>query len=291
MKIKLALIFTVFWIVSCSSNSGNNQSDVEIQEEIENEGPVLPSIFNVNHFSISMNEKMTEIYTTTIDEHGDMHIDMAVKNGEAWSEFSPIDFTNDQYNDIDPFLSRDGKKLYFISNRDNEMFEGDDAIWVSEKENNNWGNPKLLSSNINFEGSEGFPSVAENGNIYFPMVDNGNRDIYISKFENGEYQTPVKLSEAINSAQSDSNPAISGDESILVFYSAREGGFGEADLYISYKENGEWLPAVNMGDKVNSELIEYCPYITHDNKYLFYTRWNREKEYRFMMRTDLLKLK
>ena len=38
MKTKLALIFTVFWIVGCSTNSGNNQSDVKIQEEMENEG-------------------------------------------------------------------------------------------------------------------------------------------------------------------------------------------------------------------------------------------------------------
>ena len=34
MKTKLALVLTVFWIVGCSSNAGNNESDVEIQEEI-----------------------------------------------------------------------------------------------------------------------------------------------------------------------------------------------------------------------------------------------------------------
>ena len=283
MKIKLVVVIVTLALGSCSTKTQQKESPGNASEEHLK----LPAIFEVNNFSISMNEEFTELYTTSVDAHGDMTILWAQKKNELWGLLKPISFSDHEYNDIDPFLSRDGQKLYFISNRPNEMFENDDAIWVSSREQDGWGTPKLLSKNLNFEGNEGFPSVANNGNIYFPMVINDNRDIYVSHLINDEYQTPVPLSDAINSTAADSNPAISGDEQFLVFYSAREGGFGETDLYFSRKENNKWTPAINLGEEVNSKHIEYCPYITHDNKHLLFTRWNRENNIRYLVQFRL----
>ena len=287
MKNYLFVFSVAVILIACTTKTEKVATSDENEPSIVAQDFKLPNIFNVNNFSITMNEEFTELYTTSTDEHGDMSILWSKKTDDQWSEFVPIPFSQHEFNDIDPFLSRDGEKLYFISNRDNGMFEDDNAIWVSSRNDIGWGDPELLSENINFEGNEGFPSVASNGNIYFPMKIDGNRDIFISKFENGEYKEPINLGEAINSDASDSNPAISEDESILVYYSAKEGGYGESDLYLSKKEDGEWASAINLGESVNSKYVEYCPYITHDNKYLFYTRWNRESNIRFMMQVNL----
>jgi hypothetical protein len=49
-------------------------------------------------------------------------------------------------------------------------------------------------------------------------------------------------------------------------------GFGSGDLWISFRnENNEWKKPVNMGAKVNSSFFEYCPSITPDGKFLFFT--------------------
>ena len=58
-----------------------------------------------------------------------------------------------------------------------------------------------------------------------------------------------------------------------VVSSSREGGLGKSDLYISFRDSGgEWLPLIHMGDQINSELTDYCPMVTPDGKYFFYTQ-------------------
>lgn len=97
-------------------------------------------------------------------------------------------------------------------------------------------------------------------------------DIYHSKFIGGEFQKPVALSEAVNTEHYEADVFVSPDESYLIFCSTREKGFGEGDLYISFKKaDGTWTPSVNMGKDINTDRYEYCPFVTQDGKYLFYT--------------------
>ena len=43
-------------------------------------------------------------------------------------------------------------------------------------------------------------------------------------------------------------------------------------MWISFKnETGEFQKPINMGEKVNTKYFEYCPYITPDEKYFFFT--------------------
>ena len=43
-------------------------------------------------------------------------------------------------------------------------------------------------------------------------------------------------------------------------------------MYISFKDNeGNWTEARNMGDKINTPGSEYCPMISPDGKYFFFT--------------------
>jgi len=54
------------------------------------------------------------------------------------------------------------------------------------------------------------------------------------------------------------------------------GGYEDSDLYISFRKNdGSWTQTKNMGDKINSNEIEYCPYVSPDGKYLFFTSYRR----------------
>ena len=50
-------------------------------------------------------------------------------------------------------------------------------------------------------------------------------------------------------------------------------GYGGSDLYISFRQkDGSWGPAINMGDKVNSDNWDAYASVTPDGKYILFNR-------------------
>ncbi len=163
----------------------------------------------------------------------------------------------------EPWLSHDGKQLFFAANKD---------IWVVQKKQGSWDSPTKLGANINSDGFEFHPSVAKNGNLYFHSRVNSDSEvsIYCSKLVDGVYQPRIKI-EGLGCEAGD--PAIAPDESFLIFSSDKEGGYGGVtDLYISFNNNGEWTIAQNLGPQVNTECVELGPTISADGRYLFFYR-------------------
>ena len=53
----------------------------------------------------------------------------------------------------------------------------------------------------------------------------------------------------------------------------REDGYGGSDIYISFRaKDDSWIPAINMGDQINTELRESSVSLSPDGKYLFFSR-------------------
>jgi Tol biopolymer transport system component len=188
-----------------------------------------------------------------------------------------------RYSDWDLNFSPDGKKLYFTSDRP-VTGTGDPLdnsnLWVVEKTNRVWGKPRELGPPINTDGYENYPSVTNDGTLYYfhsEKRDSRDPDVYYSRLKNGKYMKPVRLGKAINSQYHEWDPFIAPDESFLIFGSVdRPGGYGGCDLYISFrKQDGSWTQAVNMGESINTEANEFCPNVTSDGKYLFFTSRRR----------------
>jgi hypothetical protein len=56
-----------------------------------------------------------------------------------------------------------------------------------------------------------------------------------------------------------------------VFSANRPGGLGSGDLYVSFsKPDGTWTVSTSLGNKINTETDDFCPYVSPDGKYLFY---------------------
>lgn len=54
---------------------------------------------------------------------------------------------------------------------------------------------------------------------------------------------------------------------------------GSGDLYISFQEEkGSWTEPINMGKPINSNKLEFCPMISPDGKYLFFSSRRRGNE-------------
>ena len=180
-----------------------------------------------------------------------------------------------QYSDADPFITPDGSRLLFISNRPVAGKTTRDLdIWVAEKTTTGWGEPKNIGAPINSAGSEWFPTVAANGTIYFGSDREGGKgrtDIYRARYVDGKYAEAENLGETINTQTNEFEPLIAPDESFLVFMGGgRSDGHGGFDLYITYNRNGVWTKPANLGAKINSSGNEYGPMISPDGRYFFW---------------------
>jgi hypothetical protein len=105
-----------------------------------------------------------------------------------------------------------------------------------------------------------------------PVGGLGQRDI--CKLVAGNADTSlVGLGLPINSSANDGDFFISNDESFIIIMSNRSGGFGNTDLYVSYRKSytdDSWTNPKNLGTSVNTAGDDFGPYVTADNKYLFY---------------------
>ncbi len=195
-------------------------------------------------------------------------------------EFAP--FVSSDIPTADVQISPDGDLMLFSTFKDYEgKPEGFNFnIWTSELIDGLWQEPHPLGLPIASSGNEFYPVMTDNKTIYFNSDKEGNSDIYFSRFQNGKYQEPVKLPGNINSEKNEADAFVARDESFIIFVRVDEpDGYGNSDLYISFKENQtDWSNPVNMGEEVNSDQIDGSPYVTPDGNYLIFTSGRITKE-------------
>lgn len=186
-----------------------------------------------------------------------------------------------KHKDMEPFLSPNGLRLYFASNRslsDTTSTPKNFDIWYVERKNLKvkWSEPINIKSPVNSKYDEFYPTVANNNNLYFTRNSpdtKGKDDIFFSEWKNNSYKLPVSLSDSINSAGYEFNSYISPDESFIIYSGYnREDGYGSGDLYISFKnEDKAWSQSINLGKEVNSAHMDYCPFVNFSTNTLYFT--------------------
>jgi hypothetical protein len=201
---------------------------------------------------------------------------MEQKDG-IWSRPQLAPFSARRH-DWDFTLAPDGKTVFVASGRPHKKGgspERDHSIWISERTKEGWSEPHLLPFPVNAGQHDSYPSVTEDGTLYFFSRRNGGLgegDIYRSKRIKGEFNKVENLGPPINTKFHEVDPFIAPDESYLILCSDRPSGYGKADIYISFrKEDESWTEPANLGETVNSPYDEYIPAVTPDGKYFFYT--------------------
>jgi Tol biopolymer transport system component len=195
--------------------------------------------------------------------------------GNRWSVPRVAEFSG-QYGDFDPFISPDGSQLFFSSNRPVPgKAKPDFDIWMVKKTAAGWSTAVNLGADVNTESQEYYPSVSKTGTLYFSSNREGGKgsgDLYRSRLVNGKYSKPENLGDEINSKYFEGDPYIAPDESFLIFVSYnRPDGLGDGDLYVSLNQNGHWTPPKHLGAPINSSALDFCPNMSPDGKYFFFT--------------------
>lgn len=180
----------------------------------------------------------------------DLYISRYV-DGSGWTEPHYVSASDSASWDGCPAFSRDGKTIYFASNRPGGM-GGIDLYRVNMDASGRFGNPVNLGKEVNTAGDEMFPYVSEDGRLYFASDGHpglGKLDLFIAVRSGGKI-TVENMGAPYNSNMDDFGLVMSKKGDIF-FSSNRAGGTGDDDIY--YYEAPQ--PDLATNDPGKSPLI------------------------------------
>jgi Tol biopolymer transport system component len=107
----------------------------------------------------------------------------SVCEDSAWSQATPAPFAAPGVQEGDPGITPDGRRLYFISMRQNPAQEDFDIWYVERTATGEWSEPRRLPEPVNSRSSELLPRADRKGRLYFGSDRAGGfgkGDIYVA---------------------------------------------------------------------------------------------------------------
>ncbi|MEO6305680.1 MAG: carboxypeptidase regulatory-like domain-containing protein [Bacteroidia bacterium] len=198
------------------------------------------------------------------------------------------DLINSKYDDKNPCVTADGRKLVFTTRRPENTSsvvdaEGDgkyfEDIYIASYDSTlkGFGKAVEVPGTVNTKAHDAVTSISPDGKQIFiyknDLNDKASRggDVFVSKINNGKWKTPEPLGKPVASSYWEGGACISPDGKKLFFFSERDGGLGRSDIYMVEKINKkEYGKPVNLGPTVNSPYDEAGMFLAPDGKTLFF---------------------
>jgi len=202
------------------------------------------------------------------------------------------DDINSVSDDFAPVLSPNyNDKIYFSSTRkgnigglrdpkgfkDNKFGEHSSDMYSTSNNNGQWMQPKPMSSLLNTPRHDVVLDFSADGKVmyFYKGFNLYSGEIYTDTFSTNTEKSlfPDLLQSPMIASEGDGTPLFYRD-SILIFSSRREGGFGGSDLYYSTNTYKGWSTPINMGPTINSGYDETTPFLTNDGLTLYFSSNN-----------------
>ncbi len=189
-----------------------------------------------------------------------------VVNSRGRTELVPSD-------DTQPYITRDGRTLFFVSDRPGG--EGGYDLWYSRRVGTGWSEPQNLGPEINTPFNEQSPFFSDNGDkLYFASTGYpsfGGYDLF--EVEGSIEQGWGEVENAgypVNTTYNDLGGIWLGEgDSLAYFSSDRPGGVGNFDIYYAQKvpvELSKLQIAVKgtIRDKVTKEPVAFAVAVLYE---------------------------
>ena len=250
------------------------------------DGPVtLSSDGKTIYFaSESFKEKVSEKDKKANAKFGQVYLFKATRESDKWDDIKALPFNDKTFSNSNPSLSRDGKTLYFSSNRPSSI--GGTDIWkVSINADGTYGEPQNLGVKVNTEGNESFPFIADdNKTLFFASSGRqgfGGLDIYQIDLTKGEASN---LGKPINSEKDDFAFTFNGSKKVGFLSSNRN---GNDDIFAVNPICGVDVSIVVTNAKTSEILANASVAILDDKKNVIAKEMSNEKgEVKYMVECD-----
>lgn len=190
---------------------------------------------------------------------------VAKRNNNEWKfggEYGE-NLNESNFNTGNACFSPDRKRIYFTRCKLNIKEEMICAIYVSEKNGNDWSEPVKLPKIINNpKYTSTMPAVTIDpvkGNDVIYFVSNnkegkGGLDIWYSIYDkkNKAYKTPKNAGNKVNTSQNEITPFFDNETRTLYFSSDGLGGLGGYDVFKAIGDGKKWMSTENIGQPINT---------------------------------------
>jgi len=200
-------------------------------------------------------------------------------HGRTWSTPTVVSFSSG-FVEFDPFLSIDGRTLYYTSFRPvtGTAARDDGDLWKVVRTATGWSAPIHLGPEVNTAANEFFPSVTADGTLYFNSDREGGVgawDLYQARRAGAGFAPATLLPGAVNTEIWEFNPSLTPGGHFLAFGSLDpDPAAPYSDVFFALRRGGGFSERVNAGPCINTELEEYHPTVDWARNRLIYVRRN-----------------
>jgi len=287
---KYLALAAVIGFTACSSTRGQGET-IEGAVFPELAGPYLgqrpagtmPVLFAPGIVSTDLHDDASPAFTPDGKEvffrcigNGQMIIlHMSMESGR-WSEPEVAPFSG-EYRDLGVFLSQDGRRLFFSSDRPVSSLDttGDLDLFVVDRTDDGWSEPSFLFPRKERSGDMLGCSIDSAGAIYgyarYPEGC-GGYDIYRFRPDDGVYSRAELLPRIINTQGDETCPCVARDGSFLI-YSKDRGPAGDSapGLHVSFQDSDHsWTQPINLTKHLGMTLPAKFAGLSPDSRYLFF---------------------
>lgn len=148
-----------------------------------------------------------------------------------------------------------------------------DAILYSTRVNGMWTEPRNMNELLKIDRNIYPASLSGDGRVlYLYNSENYDGNIFTTTYSDGTWSPVTRLNDNINTKFWESHAVVSHDNKKLYFTSNRKGTLGGLDIYVSRRDStGDWGPAVNLGPVINTIYNEETPFLSRDDRTLFFS--------------------
>lgn len=270
---KASIIFILTILLFCACNTKKQDSKTSNSSIIENPylgqkppgvipEPFAPEMVTTNNWEYG------GVFTPDLKEFYFIR-EVEDAEGAKKQEFVIIEHKNNEWQESvisprvgQPVISPDGMTMHLGKRYKKRTETGD---WSEIKQlDSSFQEIQIMRLTASSKGTYVFDEIG---------MPDGDGIIRYSKLIDGKREEPKPFGPAINTGKMNAHPFIAPDESYILWDGEREGGYGDSDIYISFKQpDDSWSEAINLGDTINTEAWEAAASVTPDGKYLFFNR-------------------
>jgi hypothetical protein len=234
---------------------------------------------DANEFNLSLDasERLLVFGRSTTGDFHDAQVWIARRDGDDWSPPEPAAFSDARWRQSDPWLTPDGRWLYFVSNRPAPArpADRDDLdLWRAPVEDGHIGTLEHLAE-ASSPGEELGPEV-HGGWLVFNSTRGGGpapMSLYRARLVDGIPAAPEPMPAPFNEGRVQGDLTFSPDGRIALFWSIR-GDSTEPDLFLTRRDGDGWAPAQRLPPPFNAPGMDFTPSFSADGRTL---RWASQR--------------